>query len=101
MDDRAGLIDPKDREPRVVYLTPHARKVLDEWIKVVGAKDSARSSRLRRRPARSTRLATPLRGGDGGRGMPEEHPELRLPRTFHWLRYSTSVLISGAATTRD
>jgi integrase len=26
-------------------------------------------------------------------GIPKEHPELRLPRTFHSLRYSTSVLM--------
>ncbi len=26
-------------------------------------------------------------------GIPKQHPELRLPRTFHSLRYSTSVLM--------
>jgi integrase len=26
-------------------------------------------------------------------GIPKEHPELRLPRTFHSLRYSASVLM--------
>ena len=26
-------------------------------------------------------------------GIPKEHPEFRLPRTFHSLRYSTSVLM--------
>ena len=38
-DDSTGsLIDPKDREPRVVYLTPHARTVLDEWTAIAGVR---------------------------------------------------------------
>ena len=35
-DGTSALIEPKDREPRVVYLTPYARAVLDEWTAIVG-----------------------------------------------------------------
>ena len=34
-----SLIEPKDRETRVVYLTPHARAVLNEWTAIVGVQN--------------------------------------------------------------
>lgn len=93
-DERAGLIEPKDREPRAIYLTPQARKVLDEWVKVTGAKDSgpvfspSEGGRLGRRVLQR-RFVEAMEAA----GIPKEHPELRLPRTFHSLRYTTSVLM--------
>jgi integrase len=93
-DDREGLIEPKDRESRVVYLTPHARTVLDEWVGIVGVQDSGpvfpapEGGRLGRR-----RLQRRFAEAMDAAGIPKEHPELRLPRTFHSLRYSTSVLM--------
>ena len=35
-DEEHGLVSPKDREARWVYLTPQARAVLEEWLGVVG-----------------------------------------------------------------
>jgi integrase len=88
-----GLIDPKDRETRTIYLTPHARKVLDEWVAVVGARDAGPvfpgpedGGRLGRR-----RLQRRFDEAMTNAGVPKLHPELRLPRSFHSLRYSTSV----------
>ena len=94
-DDGTGsLIEPKDREPRVVYLTPHARAVLDEWTAIVGVRPRGRCSRLPGAPGSDDGCcngASPRRWR--APGIPKEHPELRLPRTFHSLRYSTSVLM--------
>lgn len=88
-----GLIDPKDRETRTIYLTPHARKVLDEWVAIAGAKDEGPvfpnpedGGRLGRR-----RLQRRFEEAMTDAGIPKLHPELRLPRSFHSLRYSTSV----------
>ena len=92
---RDGLLEPKDREPRTIFLTPHAKKVLDEWVGVVGARDEG--------PV----FANPDGGGRLGMrvlqrrfadamtdaGIPKQHRELRLPRSFHSLRYTTSVLM--------
>ena len=36
-DDEAGPVAPKDNEPRWLYLTPHAVKVLEAWVAIVGA----------------------------------------------------------------
>jgi integrase len=89
------LVDPKDREPRTIYLTPHARKVLDDWIAVVGARDSGpvfphpvTGGRLERRVLQR-RFAQAMTTAK----IPKLHPELDLPRSFHSLRYTTSVLM--------
>jgi integrase len=94
-DDREGLIEPKDREPRTIFLTPHAKKVLDEWVAIAGVREEGPvfpspdgGGRLGRRKFQR-RFAEAMTGA----GIPKEHPELRLPRTFHSLRYSTSVLM--------
>ena len=94
-DDGTGaLIEPKDRESRIVYLTPHARAVLDEWTAIVGVQTEGPvfaapgGARLGRRV-----LQRRFAEGMASAGIPKEHPELRLPRTFHSLRYSTSVLM--------
>ena len=89
-----GLLAPKDREVRVVYLTGEARAVLEGWVKTHGAHDEGPvfpnpgggrlSLRwLQRAFARAMTEA----------GVPKLHPELRLPRSFHSLRYTTSVLM--------
>lgn len=89
-----SLIEPKDRETRVVYLTPHARAVLNEWTAIVGVQTDGPvfpapvGSRLGRRVLQR-RFAEAMASA----GIPKEHPDLRLPRTFHSLRYSTSVLM--------
>jgi len=96
-DEEEGLVAPKDREPRWVYLTPQAREVLEEWLRVVGEPEPSGpvfpnplvpGGRLTKRIAQR-RLATAMEDA----GVPKEHPELRLPRSFHSLRYSTSVLM--------
>ncbi len=75
-DDGTGsLIEPKDREPRVVYLTPQARTVLDEWTAIVGVRTEGpvfpAPGGLQ---ARAAGAATALRGGDGERGHPQGTP---------------------------
>jgi integrase len=87
------IIDPKDRETRTVYLTPHAKKVLDEWVHIIGARESGPvfpnpedGGHLGRR-----RLQRRFQDAMTDAGVPKLHPELRLPRSFHSLRYSTSV----------
>lgn len=93
-NERDGLLDPKDRETRVVHLTPFARKTLDEWVAVVGVHDDGpvfphpEGGRLRVRLLQR-RFEAALTDG----GIPKQHPELRLPRSFHSLRYTTSVLL--------
>jgi len=95
-DEEAKLVAPKDREPRWVYLTPWARAVLEEWVSIVGEADPTgpvfpnplTGGRLTKRIAQR-RLETAMQDA----GVAKEHPELRLPRTFHSLRYSTSNLM--------
>ena len=94
-DDISGtLIEPKDREERVVYLTPHASAVLDEWTTIVGVQTEGpvfpapAGVRLGRRVLQR-RFVEAM----ANVGIPKEHPDLRLPRTFHSLRYTTSVLM--------
>jgi integrase len=89
------LIDPKDREPRRIYLTTEARAVLEEWVRVTGTRKEGpvfphpetggRMERrlLQRRFEKAMEVA----------GIPKLHPELRLLRSFHSLRYTTSVLM--------
>jgi integrase len=89
-----GLIAPKDRETRVVYLTAEARVVLEGWVKKSGAQDegpvfpSPTGGRLSIRWLQRafSRAMTEA-------GIPKIHPEIRLPRSFHSLRYTTSVLM--------
>jgi len=94
-DPEMGKVPPKDREPRTVYLTPEARAVLEEWVGVVGAHDQGPvfpnpigAGRINPRMVQR-RLAAAMSDA----GVPKEHPQLRLPRTFHSLRYTTSVLM--------
>ncbi|HXG75181.1 MAG TPA: tyrosine-type recombinase/integrase [Gaiellaceae bacterium] len=93
-DDRVGLLEPKDREPRVIYLTPPARQVLAEWVGVVGARAAGpvfpgpNGGRLGRRD-----LQRRFEAAREAARIPKLHPELRLPRTLHSLRYTTSVLL--------
>ena len=95
-DEEHGLLAPKDRETRWVYLTPYARAVLEEWLGVVGEAEPTgpvfpnplTGDRLTPRIAQR-RLADAMEDA----GVPKEHPDLRLPRSFHSLRYTTSVLM--------
>jgi integrase len=90
-----SLVAPKDREPRNVYLTPEARAVIEEWVGVVGARTDGMvfpnpigGGRLVARQVQR-RLGSAMTDA----GVPRVHPELRLPRSFHSFRYSTSVLM--------
>jgi integrase len=95
-DEEYGLIAPKDGEPRWVYLTPHARSVLEDWFAIIREPERVgpvftnplTGGRLTPRIAQR-RLVTAMEDA----GIPKEHPDLRLPRTFHSLRYTTSVLM--------
>lgn len=94
-DAESGLVAPKDREPRTIYLTPQARAVLEEWVGVVGARDEGPvfenpigGGRLQPRMVQRR-----LDDAMSDAGVPKQHPELRLPRSFHSLRYTTSVLM--------
>jgi integrase len=95
-DEEAGLLAPKDREPRWVYLTPDARAVLEGWLGVVGEAEPIgpvfpnplTGGRLTPRIAQR-RLADAMLDA----GIPKQHPDIRLPRSFHSLRYTTSVLM--------
>jgi integrase len=94
-DAEAGLVPPKSGEERVVYLTPEAHAVLEEWIGVAGAHDEGPvfvnpfgGGRLEQRMVQR-RLGSAMKDA----AVPRIHPELRLPRSFHSLRYSTSVLM--------
>jgi integrase len=89
------LVAPKDREPRHVYLTPEARTVLEEWIALVGVHqeepvfpDPLGGGRLMIRQVQY-RLGAAMTSA----GVPKMHPELRLPRSFHSFRYTTSILM--------
>jgi integrase len=95
-DPGAGeLVRPKDGETRWVYLTAEAAAVLEEWVAVAGVRDAGPvfpnpigGGRMVHRQAQR-RLGNAMDDA----GVPKVHPELRLPRTFHSLRYSTSVLM--------
>lgn len=93
-DPEAGLVPPKDREPRTIYLTPEARAVVEEWVGTVGVQDGPvflnpfGGGRLEPRMVQR-RLGSAMSDA----GVPRTHPELRLPRSFHSLRYTTSVLM--------
>jgi integrase len=94
-DDEVGLVAPKDREPRYVYLTNEARVVLEEWVGVVGAHEDGPvfqnpigGGRLIARQVQR-RLANVMEDA----GVPKTHPGLHLPRSFHSFRYTTSNLM--------
>jgi integrase len=89
-----GRVMPKDGEQRVIYLTADAQAVLEGWVAAHTDgpptdgpvfTDPITSGRLvprqlQRRLAAAMKLA----------GIPKEHPQLRLPRSWHSLRYTTS-----------
>jgi integrase len=90
-----ALVAPKDREPRTVYLTPEAKAVLEEWVGVVGAHEDGQvfpnpigGGRLVARQVQR-RLGNAMEDA----GVPKQHPEIRLPRSFHSFRYTTSNLM--------
>jgi integrase len=90
-----SLVAPKDREPRTVFLTAEGRAVLEEWVGVVGVQTEGPvfpnpigGGRLIARQVQR-RLGNAMADAE----VPRMHPELRLPRSFHSLRYSTSVLM--------
>ena len=93
-DEKHGLlVAPKDKEPRTIYLTPEARAVLEGWVGVHGVHAdgpvfSEDGTRLQPHI-----LQRALVRAMGSAGIPRIHPELRLPRSFHSLRYTTSVLM--------
>lgn len=93
-NDVDGLVAPKDGEVRTVYLTPHAQAVLETWIGVCGVHESGpvfpapEGGRISIRNAQR-RLEAAMRVS----GVPKQHPEMRLPRSFHSFRYTTSVLL--------
>jgi integrase len=94
-DDEVGLVAPKDREPRYVYLTQEAGAVLEEWVGRVGAHEGGPvfpnpigGGRLVARQVQR-RLGNAMEDA----GVPKQHPELRLPRSFHSFRYTTSNLM--------
>lgn len=91
-NDTDGLIAPKDREARVVYLTPHAISVLEGWVKIVGACDAGPVFRSPDTGGRLSIRATQRRFEKAmtDAGIPKVHPSLGLKRSFHSLRYSTS-----------
>jgi integrase len=94
-DDEVGLVAPKDREPRYVYLTKEAGAVLEEWVGRVGAHEDGPvfpnpigGGRLVARQVQR-RLGNAMEDA----GVPKQHPELRLPRSFLSFRYTTSNLM--------
>jgi integrase len=90
-----GIGPCKGREVRTVYLTTEARKVLEEWIRLAGEGEAGpvfpnpnHAGRLQPRTVLRN-LNRAMRAA----GVPREHPKMRLPRSFHSLRYTTSVLM--------
>jgi integrase len=90
-----SLVAPKDSEPRTVFLTGEAKAVLEEWVGVVGVQTEGPvfpnpigGGRIVARQVQR-RLGSAMTDA----GVPRVHSELRLPRSFHSLRYSTSVLM--------
>jgi integrase len=90
-----GIGAPKDYEVRTVYLTTEARQVLEDWIELAGAGEAGPvfpnpigGGRLQPRS-----VLRNLNRAMKAAGVPKEHPKMRLPRSFHSLRYTTSVLM--------
>lgn len=88
------LVLPKDGEKRVVYLTAEARAVLEAWIRVNGDHDDGpvfpapEGGRLSARNMQRRLDAAMVKAG-----IPKVHPGMQRKRSFHSLRYSTSVLM--------
>jgi integrase len=88
-----GLVTPKDGEPRTVYLTSQALDVLAKWLPIRGDEPgplfpNPNGGRLGIREVQR-RLEKAMEAA----GIPSEHPDLGLPRSFHSLRYTTSNLM--------
>lgn len=93
-NDTDGLLLPKDGEARTIHLTPHAARVLEAWVAVVGAQDSGpvfpdpnTGSRISIR-----NIQRRLEKAMTEAGVPKIHPDSQKPRSFHSMRYSFSVL---------
>jgi integrase len=94
-DKEAGKVPPKDREPRHIYLTREAVEIIEEWVQIAEVRTEGPvfpnpigGGRLVDRQAQR-RLTNAMEDA----GIPKTHPELRLPRSFHSLRYTTSNLM--------
>jgi integrase len=94
-DAEAGPVKPKDGDARHAYLTKEARIVIEDWVKVDGARDAGPvfpnplgGGRLIARQVQR-RLGNAMEDA----GVPKQHPGLHLPRSFHSFRYTTSVLM--------
>lgn len=93
-NDVDGLVLPKDGEQRIVHLTAEARAALEAWIGVCGVRESGPVFPSPRGGRISIRnLQRRLESAMVKAGIPKTHPTMRLPRSFHSLRYSTSVLM--------
>jgi len=94
-NDVDGLIAPKDRDTRTIYLTPHAVHVLERWIAVRGAKDVGPVFPSPDTGGRLSIRATQRRFEKAlaAAGIQKVHPQLGLKRSFHSLRYTTSNLM--------
>lgn len=89
-----GLVAPKGGKPRTIFLTREARAVLERWVAVTGARDEGPVFPNPTGGRLSIRwLQRAFERAMKEAGVPKQHPELRLPRSFHSLRYSTSVLM--------
>jgi integrase len=90
-----GLIAPKDREQRIIYLTPQALAVLERWVEIVGVRldgpvfpSPDTGGRLSIR-ATQRRFEKAMKDA----GVEKLHPQLGLKRSFHSLRYTTSNVL--------
>jgi len=94
-NDKDGQIASKTGEGRTIYLTPQAADVLERWARIAGdpadgpvfpSPDSGGRLSIR---AMQRRFEKALENA----GIPKVHAELGKPRSFHSLRYTTSVLM--------
>jgi integrase len=91
-NDTDGLILPKDREQRIVYLTPQAAAVVERWVGIVGVRDEGPVFTSPETGGRLSIRATQRRFEKAMKdaGVLKVHPGLDLKRSFHSLRYTTS-----------
>jgi len=94
-NDTDGLIAPKDREQRMIYLTPHSLAVLERWVEIAGAHTDGPVFPSPDTGGRLSIRATQRRFENAMKdaGVPKVHPQLGLKRSFHSLRYSTSNVL--------
>jgi integrase/recombinase XerC len=88
-----GMGKPKGHKARTIPLTPQALAALGAWLQLRGTADGPlfpapgggrlASRQCQRNLERAMEVA----------GIPKVHPRLKLPRTYHSLRYTTSVLL--------